>query len=274
MNSTSAQPEIERGERFAFGQNWSDFLKTLDENRIEIAIDSLRELLQVNHLKGKSFLDAGSGSGLFALAATKLDATVVSFDFDEDSVECSRSLREMFGKDADWTIHHGSVLDQEFLESLGEFDIVYSWGVLHHTGSMWQAMDLTARCVKPGGKFALALYNDQGWLSKMWLRVKQIYCSGWLGRWLMLAIFVPYFFFRASLKSLILRKNEFREYRRNRGMSIVHDWVDWLGGLPFEVARPEEVVDFLSERGFELVQSNLTKRLGCNEFLFRKIDTA
>lgn len=268
---TSFEAEVEQGHRFEFGRNWASFLQTLNPARIERADESLRSFLGVTELRGKRFLDIGNGSGLFSLAARRLGAEVVSFDFDPQSVACAEELRRRyFPGDPQWTILRGSALDAEFVRGLGTFDVVYSWGVLHHTGSMWPGIELACERVLPGGQLFLALYNDQGWLSKFWLRVKEAYCRNALLRGLVVATFVPYFAARAVLKSLLHRRNEFAAYFEERGMSITHDWIDWLGGLPFEVARFEEVVQFAEERGFRLDRSKRTHRLGCNEFVFRR----
>src|SRR5688572_25243347 len=146
--------EVQAGERFTFGANWRRFLRLLDERRIERAEQSLCEMLECTRLDGRTFLDAGSGSGLFSLAARRLGASVVSFDYDPQSVACTAELkRRYFPGDTNWTVLEGSVLDEAFVRSLGQFDIVYSWGVLHHTGSMWRAIDVAQSAVRPGGRF-------------------------------------------------------------------------------------------------------------------------
>jgi len=267
-----APAEIDRGERFSFGKNWSSFLHTLDQSRIDIAVQSLKDLLQVKTLSGQTFLDVGSGSGLFSLAARKLGARVHSFDFDPASVACGKTLRDRFdAAPAEWKIEQGSALDRTYLHALGQFDVVYSWGVLHHTGKMWDALENVSGLVNPHGKLAIAIYNDQGWRSRAWLRVKQLYCRHWWGRGLVLLFFLPWFFVRTVLVSLIRGRNEFATYRRHRGMSIVHDWIDWLGGLPFEVATFEELKQFFETRGFRELTSRRTRRLGCHEFCFQRI---
>src|SRR6478672_6389971 len=161
--------EVQRGERFGFGENWAGFLRLVDEDRIASAEQSLKQMLNSERLDGKTFLDAGSGSGLFSLAARRLGAQVTSFDYDPDSVGCTAELRRrFFPEDSNWRVMRGSVLDRDFLASLGDFDVVYSWGVLHHTGSMWQALENVARLTKPGGTLYISIYNDQGFKSRIW----------------------------------------------------------------------------------------------------------
>src|SRR5947209_113336 len=138
--SSHAQ-EIAQGERFEFGANWRKFLALLDDARIAEAESSLKRMLEVESLAGRSFLDIGSGSGLFSLAARRLGACVRSLDYDAESVACARELRRRFyPDDSDWQIGEGSVRGEEYVRALGAFDVVYSWGVLHHTGAMWRAL--------------------------------------------------------------------------------------------------------------------------------------
>lgn len=260
--------------RFAFGRNWKSFLTTLDEHRIDEARRRLCESLGKDDLRGIRVLDIGSGSGLSSLVMHQLGADVVAFDYDADSVACTEELRRRYAPDAtNWKIMQGSALDPAFMAGLGQFDLVYSWGVLHHTGAMWPAIELAQSCVAQHGTLLLALYNDQGWRSRVWRGIKRLYCSGAPGRWLVGMIFYPLFSLYAlwqDLRHLHMPGNYAREYARRRGMSLFHDWRDWLGGYPFEVAKPEAVSGNLAIAGFELRHQALTPGLGCNEFVFAR----
>ena len=260
--------------RFEFGKNWQSFLAGLTEQRIVEAERSLRDMLAVSDLTGKRFLDIGSGSGLFSLAARRLGATVVSFDYDPASVACTQQLQQRyFPGDDRWVIKEGSVLDIDFVRSLGTFDVVYSWGVLHHTGNMWQAMKHAQLAVRDHGVLFIAIYNDQGIVSTAWKGVKRVYVSGRVGRMLVSAVMIPLFAAAGVAVGLMRGRplSYFRDHVRKRGMSPYHDWVDWLGGYPFEVARPDRVLQFHADAGFALAKLTRTRRLGCNQYVFRKL---
>lgn len=269
--------ELARGERFEFGQNWSRFLEILDDQRIAQAESSLRSMLGVSDLEGRSFLDIGSGSGLFSLAARRLGARVHSFDYDPQSVACTNELRRRyFPEDALWRVDEGSVLDKDYLGSLGTFDIVYSWGVLHHTGAMWDALANAAPLVNEGGQLFIAIYNDQGRASIWWTRVKRLYCGSprpvqalILGL-CTLRLWGPALV-REGLRGRAVSKLRNYGQSSGRGMSAWRDVVDWVGGYPFEVAKPEQIFDFYRERAFVLQRmTTCAGGLGCNQFVFRR----
>ena len=272
--------EVSRGERFEFGKNWQRFLTTLNDKRIDEAQQALAKMLEVPDLKGKRFLDVGCGSGLSSLAARKLGATVYSFDYDPHSVACTTELkRRYFPDDASWVVEEGSALDADYINSLGDFDVVYSWGVLHHTGQMWKALENVHGRVVPGGTLFIAIYNDTGSQSTRWRWAKKTYnqLPGLLKTPFAILVSAPQET-KSLIRSLVLlRPGEYirswTQYDQNRGMSHWHDLIDWVGGYPYEVAKPEEIFDFYKERGFVLTKLKCgAVGLGCNEFVFRKKD--
>lgn len=261
--------------RFEFGRNWRRYLEELDEERIAAAEASLAAMLSPDGLHGKRFLDVGCGSGLFSLAARRLGAAVRSFDFDAESVACAEDLRRRLGPPgADWVVERGSILDEVYLRGLGRFDFVYAWGVLHHTGSMWRALENCARLVDRGGRLCVALYNDQGWRTAAWRAVKRLYVAlpAALRPALLAACFAriwgPTF-----VKDLLRGRPgaAWRSYGSARGMSPWRDVVDWVGGYPFEAARPGDVVEFARTLGLDPLRvKTVGGGYGCNEFLFTR----
>jgi len=274
--------------RFAFGRNWKRFLSLLNEERIEESQKGLLRMLRCESLEGKTFLDIGSGSGLSSLAARRLGAKVRSFDYDETSVACTQELKRRFEPEAEseeqaleesWEVSRGDALDADFLRSLGTFDVVYSWGVLHHTGDQWQALENVHPAVAEGGQLFLALYNHQVYWSRFYTVLKRTYVKAPLpGKWLIAGTYIVNKLVRGFVKDLLLLRNPRQRYRdkiKSRGMSSFYDWIDWVGGYPFEVSKPEEVFDFFRDRGFTLTALRTCgSGYGCNEYVFKRLPPA
>lgn len=273
------ESQVDAGGRFEFGENWRRFLSVLDDERISEAERSLTQMLGLPSLEGRTFLDVGSGSGLFSLAAMRLGATRVhSVDFDPSSVACTEEVKRRWMPAAsNWTIERADILDGRRVATLGQWDIVYSWGVLHHTGDMRSAMENVCQLVAAEGRLFLAIYNDQGMKSRIWRRIKWIYNA--LPRRLrapyVVVVMAPRELLSAAVETAALKPSRYvrawTEYKRSRGMSRWHDLVDWVGGYPFEVAKPEDVFSFYRDRGFAL-KSLVTAGggLGCNQYVFQR----
>jgi len=271
------QPFATREPRFSFGRNWQSFrAHALDDERVRQARADLVAL--AGPVGGATFLDVGSGSGLMSLAAIREGAArVVSFDVDPDSVACTAKLRDGASPDerARWEVLEGSALDERFVRGLGAFDVVYAWGVLHHTGDMWRAVENVLAPARD--RLVLALYNrvrgELGTLSsESWRAIKRAYASG--GRVRRGAMLATYLGWRLSIPLTKLR-NPLRDvfaYRGSRGMSYVHDAIDWLGGYPYEFASADEVESIVHARGFRTVRALPSPfgGWGNNQFLFQR----
>lgn len=267
---------LDQDSHFAFGKNWQEFASIIDEQRIEQAISDLRRLSGLDHIDGLRFLDIGCGSGLHALAAHRLGASeVVGVDIDPDSVAASQSTFARFAPMANARFETISVFDMAQERFCG-FDIVYSWGVLHHTGDMDRALQATADLVAPGGLLLVALYRKTR-LCGVWRVIKSGYSRTRPGvQHVVQRCYVALYAFALRLKGRTLR-DEITRRKTERGMDFYVDVHDWLGGYPYESITPDRCMDLFQKWGFRLEHAFLPlgKKVntglfgsGCDEYRF------
>ncbi len=260
---------------FSFGENWRDYLSNISETEIESAMKDICSQLEIPTsdadapLAGKSVIDIGSGSGIHSLSFHRLGVeALTSVDVDPHSVTATESMWERAGKPDNWKVVHGSILDNKFVGDLNTYDIVYSWGVLHHTGSMWEAIDNAMKLVKPGGQIWIALYAKGPRYAKDLALKKKYNAATDAGKRWMVRKWILQDMFRCAKRF----KNPFVWYSKSRrGMNKYHDLIDWLGGLPYEVANPDEVTKFALARGFVMEGIQVANQGGCSDFIMRSV---
>ena len=262
---------------YAFGENWADYAREIDDSRIIEAEAGLKKLFGEDGLSGKTFLDVGCGSGIHSLAALRLGCDrVLALDIDPVSVVTVRTILQSGWEGTNWDCRELNVFDLS-PDSLGRFDVVYSWGVLHHTGAMWEAVEKVADMVRPGGLFAIALYHKNA-LTGFWTAEKRVNKSlppalRALVRWAYISVWRLEF---------LVRGRDFggfvAEYKQRRGMSFYNDVDDWLGGYPYESTTPAEVDARLTALGFQPVRAFTNPPglglwgAGNDEFVYRRVE--
>ena len=267
---------LDQGTHFAFGKNWASYAQLVTEARVQAAVDSLRKLIG-GSLEGKSLLDIGCGSGLHALAALRLGASeVVAIDIDSDSVATALQLLQSNAPRQGWSVRSGSVFDLE-KNPPGVFDVVYSWGVLHHTGAMYRALRAAAALVAPGGQFIFALYR---WtpLCWLWKSEKRWYAAaGPTAQARARATYVALFRAVFALRRRGSFSGYLADYRQRRGMDFYHDVHDWLGGWPYESISPAQTDRFMTGLGFQRVRAFTAAGVnvglfgsGCDEYVYTR----
>lgn len=251
---------------FLFGKNWQNFSKfALNEDKVDQGRKAFQELFGDISFKGKKFLDIGFGQGLAIHFAGESGAECMGIDIDSENLKAIKETNRFFKLELP-QVKIQSILEEPFVEEhRQQFDIVHSWGVLHHTGDMERALEHAAQLVKPGGIFVMAIYNRH-WSSLAWWWIKKIYNMSpeWM-KGLMISVFYPIIYFA---KWLVTKKNP---KDKLRGMDFYYDVIDWVGGFPYEYASLEEITNKIEQKGFickKTIPANVPT--GCNEFLFVK----
>lgn len=253
--------------RFAFGKNWQSYsAKSLTPACIEKSRQAFRELVSGIDLQGRNFIDIGYGQGLSLIAAAQMGAKVLGIDVDKDNIEALRRVQQTIGYSGVLEVRNVSILDEGFIDACrGRYDVVHSWGVLHHTGNMMKAIKNACALVGEGGYFICAIYNRH-WSSPLWRIIKWSYniLPGVLQH-AMIALLYPVIY---VAKFLVTGQSP---KRMERGMDFMHDVVDWIGGYPYEYADIEEIQNSVCRYGFLCLRVRPARvPTGCNEFVFKK----
>ncbi len=261
--------------RYEFGKNWQSFnISFLSQERINIVKESILSFLHLDGLDEKIFLDIGCGSGIQSLAAYNAGAKrIFSFDYDAKSVEATKSLWKKSGRPKNWTVCQGSVLDEKFMNSIGKFDIVYSWGVLHHTGDLWNALKNSQLPLKSDGVLYVSLYAKEAYQDppqEYWLKLKKRYNkAGFLEKKQIEITYIYEILMNSKIRNIYKLIKMMITYKKNRGMALWIDIKDWLGGWPMEFSSASEVYTY-SLNKLDLCLINLKMGNGCTEYLFKK----
>ena len=148
---------------FKFGKNWENYSDKINRKNIMDSLNDLKfQLRKIPFKKGFSFIDIGCGSGVHSIAASKLGFKVTSTDRDKICVKTTKRNYLKFHNFANNRVFQDNILNSKITE---KFDIVYSWGVIHHTKNPKKTFSKLSKSVKIEGKFGIYVYNFQYILS-------------------------------------------------------------------------------------------------------------
>jgi 2-polyprenyl-3-methyl-5-hydroxy-6-metoxy-1,4-benzoquinol methylase len=265
---------VNREKRFEFGRNWRQFVdRHYSQEAVDVSRAHILDFMKRPDLKGLSVIDIGCGSGIHSMAIFQAGAAAIhSFDYDPTSVEATTIVRDKAGSPPHWSVEQGSALDESYMRTLATYDLVYSWGVLHHTGDVWKAIDLAAERVRPGGLFYIALYSadvQKDPTPEFWLDVKRTYVSsGWLRRRYMDFWYVWRFMMHRNPARIPVVLKRMHDHGKTRGMNMFTDIRDWLGGWPMEFVWDADAIRFCEQRGLALKEISTGE--ANTEFLFER----
>jgi SAM-dependent methyltransferase len=254
--------------KFTFGKNWLSFSENaLNAEKINIARSAFSELTDGIDLKGKNFIDIGFGQGLGLYNSQALGANVLGIDLDPDCKNALESTQKYFPGSSIPKVEIASILNENIQDvlSIKKFDIVHSWGVLHHTGNMALAIKNAIKLVDSKGYFIIAIYNRH-WTSPIWTVIKILYRAlpGFMQEMALLV-------FQFLMKFRTDATRDKNDHSTDRGMDLLHDIRDWLGGYPYEYASIEEMETLMKNYGFSIQKVIKTPGwTGCNQFVFKK----
>jgi 2-polyprenyl-6-hydroxyphenyl methylase/3-demethylubiquinone-9 3-methyltransferase len=214
-------------------------------------------------VKGKNVLDGGSGSGMVSVGFALLGANVTGVDITPQCVENGKRNAERFGVQCRFFCKDLTDLD------LGNerFDIVYSWGVIHHSEDARKSFSNLAKHLKPGGEMVLAVYLKT-YLSGFWNFSRVFYQKA--PKWFQSI-------FRESgscflngvdfIKKLIFGKSRYM-LRGTNNKELINDWF----GVPHRTFHSyDEVFQWFRENGlnYKLVNPATGRFKSTSNFVVR-----
>ena len=268
LNNIYSQANNVSDSNFTFGLNWLDFVnERINEKIIESSLTKINEWFDNgNLLKGKNVIDIGCGSGLHSLNLGRYSKSITSLDVDENCIKSTKLLKEKYSQKYNinnWEIIHKSILDSDVIK-LPKYDIVYSWGVLHHTGNMWQAIDNAAKLCKDNGILFITLYSAyEVYFPTLIYKLKFNNASKFQK--------IKMISDRVMLAKHRQKDNEHWNRLTSRGMNVYNDIVDWCGGYPYEVATTELICKYLEPKGFKIIKKYDPSNKACHEWMLQKI---
>jgi len=156
-----------------------DYFEEIEEHRYQVE-PFISSFAQFTRWHGKKMLEVGVGAGTDFLQFVRAGACAHGVDLTNEAIENTGKRLDEYGLKA----HDLRVCNAEQLPYPDNtFDLVYSWGVIHHAENTEQVFDEIYRVVKPGGRVKLMVYNLKSYHAwYMYLRHSVLRGKPWHGR--------------------------------------------------------------------------------------------
>ena len=116
---------------------------------------------QFHQYRGKRVLEIGCGIGTDAEQFARNGAHYVGIDLSDESLALSKQRFEVFGLEGEF--HNMDMMDLDALKKLGKFDLVYSYGVIHHFPNIEKIIDNVHSVLNTNGEFKFMVYAKNSW---------------------------------------------------------------------------------------------------------------
>ena len=132
-----------------------EYFDAIEDYRYNSDAPWLKDAVGFDHFQNKRLLEVGFGTGTDLLQFARAGAVVTGVDITPRSIEIARRRFDVYGQRGEFLIGDGENLS--FPDE--SFDVVYSFGVLHHTPDTQRAIREVHRVLRPGGKAIVMLYH-------------------------------------------------------------------------------------------------------------------
>jgi SAM-dependent methyltransferase len=141
-----------------------EFFHQVSERRYRVE-PHIPEFAGFHLWQGKRVLEVGCGIGSDAEEFAKNGAEYVGIDYSDQSIEVARQRFETLGLEGEF--HNIDASNSQEINKLGKFDLVYSYGVIHHFPALDTIVDNVRNVLNPGGEFRFMVYAKNSWKQAM-----------------------------------------------------------------------------------------------------------
>ena len=147
------------------GTQTREYFEAIENKRYALEPE-IHQFAQFSRYHGKEVLEIGVGMGTDFLQWNRAGAYATGVDLTEECVALTRARLLVFGFPDEGRVLQADAENLPFADS--SFDLVYSWGVIHHSPNTRKALEEIVRVMRPGGEGKVMIYNKWSAVSLMY----------------------------------------------------------------------------------------------------------